>query len=72
MSIFNDWHLVPRTLSLHDLIGQAVTAVHSNPDAISIILGDVGRLFVDLSSDAWHGPEAIQLDRAGFPTVIWN
>jgi hypothetical protein len=34
VSIFNDWHFVPETEALHDLIGRHVTAVHSSADAV--------------------------------------
>jgi len=72
MSIYNKWNFVPDTAALHDLVGHHVTAVHSSADEVVFDFDNEARLVVDLSAIAWKGPEAIQLDRLGLPTVIWN
>jgi len=72
MSIYNDWNLVPKTATLRNLIEHHVTAVHSSADEVVFDFDNETKLIVDLSVSAWKGPEALQLDRVGLPTVIWN
>lgn len=72
LSIFNDWHIAPETAPLRDLLGCYVVAIHSSVDEVILAFDNAARLIIDLLPAAWNGPEALQLDRAGLPTVVWN
>lgn len=72
LSIFNDFEVEPEKSGIADLIGLRVTAVHSSAKEELIKLEDGLRLRIELGSEAFHGPEAMRLGRAGHDTVVWN
>lgn len=72
ITIYNNWRIQPETAALQDLVGSRVIEAVSEALAIVLTLDNGTTLMVDLAYDAWHGPEALILYRAGLPTVVWN
>lgn len=72
LSIYNDWYPVPGAATLTSLVGTELLAAYEEPTIVVFVFDEIARLIVNLSNDAWHGREAMQIHRPGFPTVIWN
>ncbi len=72
ISIYNEMDISPKSVGVGALIGKLVLAVTERADAIEIKFADGTLLKIDLHPQAYRGPEALQLNRAGYPPVIWN
>jgi hypothetical protein len=72
LSIYNDWHIAPEATALLGLVGKVLVSIGISTKSAAFVFSDGTRLTVDLCKAAYHGPEALQLNRRGLPTVIWN
>jgi hypothetical protein len=72
LSIYNEMTITPPAFPFEQLVGKVVISTTESTDAIEIEFSDGLRVLIDLRSQAYRGPEALQLDRVGFPIVIWN
>jgi hypothetical protein len=72
LSIYNDRFLIPRTTKLSDLVGKIITSIAENKDSVSLKFIDGTQLTIDMRDQAYHGPEALQLNYPGMPTIIQN
>lgn len=57
---------------LFNITNAEVVSVTELQDYIEIKINDSGVLKVDLTDEAYQGPEALALIREGEPPVIWN
>jgi len=58
--------------NVRSLQGSKVEKVEETEDAATLYLSDDRRLRIDLSDEAYEGPEALALHRQGEPIVVWN
>ena len=72
ISIYNEVQMKPASLQVGEFVGKVVTFADESPELISIKFVDGSEIAVDLRPAAYRGPEALQLNRAGQPIVIWN
>jgi hypothetical protein len=72
ISIYNKFKTSPASTKIDKFVGKNVASVAVNDDVIEILTTDGSKISIDMTNDAWQGPEALQLDRIGFPTVVWN
>jgi hypothetical protein len=54
------------------LNGATLLKVEEKPDTLIFSFSDGKRLDIDLCDDAYSGPEALELNIPGQPTVVWN
>lgn len=71
ISIYNKLELSPDA-RLEDLISKIVLRVEESPNSIEIRFLDGAILAIDLHRQAYRGPEALELNRAGHPPIVWN
>jgi hypothetical protein len=71
ISIYNDFHFDPK-IDLSQLVGRTLDHASQNEKCITFRFSDPVILVVDLSSEASHGPEIMEMNRRGEPTVVWN
>jgi hypothetical protein len=73
LSIYNRYKLFGfDTSDAQVLIGQVVTHVNDDINAVTIIFGNNSEIRIELVDDAYTGPEAIQFRVPGEPIVVWN
>jgi len=71
ISIYNEFELSP-DVRLEDLISKTVLRVEESSNSIEISFLDGVKLAIDLHRQAYRGPEALELNRTGHPTIVWN
>jgi hypothetical protein len=52
--------------------GASVSSVHEDSNLVCIEFDNGISWLIDLSDDAYSGPEAMQLNVVGYPIVIWR
>ena len=57
---------------LRVLNGTTLLKVEEKPDRLIFYFSNGKRLDIDLCDDAYNGPEALELNIPGQPTVVWN
>ena len=57
---------------LRVLNGAALLTVEEKPDTLIFAFSNGKRLDVNLCDTAYSGPEALELNVPGQPTVVWN
>jgi hypothetical protein len=72
LSVYNDIHMLPAGASIDDLTGKMVISVDEKQDSVEIRFLDKTAFIIDMRDQAFHGPEAIQLNRVGQTPVIWR
>lgn len=72
VSIYNEYSLVPKKLDIGQLVGAVVTLIAEDDYAIAFSFLGSQRLVIDMHRQAYRGPEALELNERGFPTVVWN
>jgi hypothetical protein len=72
LSIYNDRFITPETTNVQNLVGKSVTSIIEDDDFIIFEFLDGARLNIDMRRQAYHGAEALQLNRRGTPPIIWN
>lgn len=55
-----------------DLVGAILTEVREQGTHIRLAFSNGLEISIDMSEDAYTGPEALQLTRPGLPTVVWR
>lgn len=70
LNIYNSYTV--RNGKLEEIKGKKLCTVLENDMKVELIFCDSSSINIDLTSEAYNGPEAIQLIRDGHPTVIWN
>ena len=72
LSIYNDFEVMPEHSRIEELVGLTIAAVTSNEDEAVMLFERGLSLRVNLRASAFHGPEAMQLNRPGHSTFVWN
>lgn len=72
ISIYDDIEINPSSGELNEFAGKTVGRVVESRDEIEIAFLQGGAIRIDLRPSAYHGPEALQLNRRGYLPVIWN
>jgi hypothetical protein len=54
------------------LVSKIVKGAEESTNSIDINFEDGTTLKIDMRPQAYRGPEAMELNRVGFPTVIWK
>ena len=57
---------------LRALNGATLLKVEEKPETLIFSFSNGQRLDIDLYDDAYNGPEALELNVPGQPTVVWN
>ena len=57
---------------LRALKGATLLQVEEKPEKLIFYFSNGQRLDIDLCDDAYNGPEALELNIPGQPTVVWN
>ena len=57
---------------LRALNGATLLQVEAKPETLIFSFSHGQRLDIDLGDDAYNGPEALELNVPGQPTVVWN
>ena len=57
---------------LRVLNGATLLKVEEKPEKLIFSFSNGTRLDIDLCDDAYNGPEALELNIPGQPTVVWN
>ena len=57
---------------LRALNGATLLTVEEKPDTLIFSFSNGKHLDIDLGDDAYNGPEALELNIPGQPTVVWN
>ncbi len=70
ITIFNDFMTNVGDMSL--LEGRCLLEVEESAEQLVFYFSEAARLTVDLSDQAYHGPEAVAMHRKGKPTIVWN
>lgn len=71
VSIYNDVTLTP-DMDLSLLLGHRLELVSQSDMNIELAFSNGLILKIDLHPQAAHGPEVLELNRKGFPSVVWN
>jgi hypothetical protein len=71
ISIYNDFRMDPK-VDLSQLIGKTLDRAYETETHITFRFSGPVMLVIDLSPEASHGPEIMQMNRRGEPTVVWN
>jgi hypothetical protein len=71
LSIDNDFTVNP-DLDISSLLGRRLKSAAQTEKSIDLVFSGGMLLHIDLQPLAWHGPEALELNRKGFPTVVWT
>ena len=72
ISIYTRMAINPSLSEISELTGKTVIEVLERKDEIVLIFLDDLTLKIDMRAEAYHGPEALELNRRGHPPVIWN
>lgn len=70
LNVNNTYEIYGSTISL--LKGNELISVLEGEQEIEFIFGNLAKIRVDMSPNGFHGPEAMELLRPGFPLVIWD
>ncbi|NAT16580.1 hypothetical protein [Pseudomonas syringae] len=70
LNINNTYEIYGSTISL--LKEKKLISVLEGEQEIELIFENLAKIRVDMSPDGFHGPEAMELLRPGFPLVIWD
>ena len=57
---------------LDSLIGTVIQKILEEYELIVLCFNTGREIHIDLRNEAYNGPEAMQLDVPGEPTVVWN
>ncbi|MEA2795507.1 MAG: hypothetical protein QOI87_2887 [Bradyrhizobium sp.] len=71
ISVYNEMDISPK-IPLERLVSKTVISVKESVNSIDIDFADGIKLTIDMRPQAYQGPEAIELNRVGFPPVIWK
>jgi len=71
LNIYNAWRLC-NSADLRVLNGATLLKVEEKPETLIFFFSHGKRLDIDLCDDAYNGPEALELNIPGQPTVVWN
>jgi hypothetical protein len=71
LSIYNDITLQP-DLDILSLVGRRLEFAAQTDRYIDLLFSDGVIVRIDLHPQTSHGPEVFELNRKGFPTVVWN
>jgi len=71
LNIYNAWRLC-NGADLRVLNGATLLQVEEKPETLIFSFSHGKRLDIDLCDDAYNGPEALELNIPGQPTVVWN
>jgi hypothetical protein len=71
ISIYNDITLEP-ALDISSLLGRRVESTSQSERNIDLLFSGGITLHIDLHPQASYGPEVLELNRKGFPPVVWN
>lgn len=72
LSIYNDFSISPDIFKIFDLDGRRLNTVSQQKESINLIFSEGLELKIDMRDCAFNGPEALQLNIRGEPTVIWS
>lgn len=72
LNIYNRYEIIYKDSESPLLIGSAVVRVEEAPERVGIILDNGACVKIELTSDAYFGPEAMQLRVPGKSIVTWN
>lgn len=72
LNIYNDYRCEPSGQDCLAIKGQIILSVQETATSAEITAINEARVIVDLSDEAYSGPEAMQLCVPGKPIVIWN
>lgn len=73
LSVYNRYELVDSGhADAQPLVGSIVLGVEEAADKVVILLDNGCHVEIDLTDDAYSGPEAMQLRVPGEPIVIWT
>ena len=70
ISIYNDVIFEP-DVDISVLLGRILEAVSQTEENINFLFSGGVTLHIDLHSQASYGPEVLELNRKGFPSVVW-
>lgn len=71
LSIYNDITLEP-ALDISALMGRRFESVSQSERSIDLMFSGGMVLHIDLHPQASYGPEVLELNRKGFPPVVWS
>ena len=71
LNIYNAWRLFNDD-DLRTLNGATLLKVEEKPETLIFFFSHGQRLDIDLGDDAYNGPEALELNVPGQPTMVWN
>jgi hypothetical protein len=71
LNIYNELRLFNGD-DLKVLNGATLLKVEEKQDKLIFYFSNGKRLDIDLGDDAYNGPEALELNIPGQPTVVWN
>jgi len=71
LNIYNDYRL-ENGADIISLKDAKVKKIEEERDELILYLSEAKHLHIDLRDEAYNGPEALQLNVPGEPTVIWN
>jgi hypothetical protein len=71
VSIYNETQISPK-MPFERLLSKTVESVEESVNSIDMNFIDGTKLTIDMRPQAYRGPEAMELNRVGFPTVIWK
>jgi len=71
LNIYNAWRLCNGD-DLRVLNGATLLKVEEKPETLIFSFSHGKRLDIDLCDDAYNGPEALELNIPGQPTMVWN
>ena len=67
-----DLSQIPNELGLKTFTGKIVRSVNESKQKFVLLFDDSSRLEVDLQNTGFTGPERMELNVPGRPTVVWN
>ena len=71
LNIYNDYRL-ENSADIMSLKDAKVEKIEERQDELILYFLEAKHLHIDLRDEAYNGPEALQLNVPGEPTVIWN
>jgi hypothetical protein len=71
LNIYNDYRLT-KGAEIASLKEARVEKIEEKQDELILYFSEAKRLRIDLRDEAYNGPEALQLNVPGEPTVVWN
>ena len=71
LSIYNDITLEPEA-DIAALVGRRFESANQSDRYIDLLFSGGVILHIDLHPQASYGPEVLELNRKGFPSVVWS